>query len=136
MNKELLFRIIHSANQLSVYGAVSKCCEEFGLKPEERGPKFAHKENSVNGEMLKNVASQEVKSFVFAPCTKAASGNGLRENIQNFESLTKTIQFTRFCELASFWYRVDVGMKYKTVLGVKVEFGDFIPARRENILPR
>ena len=63
LNTELLFRIIHSANQLSIYGAVSKCCEEFGLKPEERGPKFADKENSVNGEMLKSVASQGSEIF-------------------------------------------------------------------------
>ena len=35
-NTELLFRTIHSANQLSIYGAVSTWCEEFGLKPNER----------------------------------------------------------------------------------------------------
>ena len=136
LNTKLLFRIVHSANQLSINGAVSKWSEEFGLKPEERGPKFADKENSVNGEMLKSVASQEMKSLLFAPWTKASSRNGLRENLQNFESLTKTFQFTRFCELASLWYRVDVGMKYNTVLGVNDLFGDSIPACRENILPR
>ena len=121
-NTELLFRIIHSANQLSIYGAVSQRCEEFGLKPEERGPRFADKENSVNREMLESVGSQEKKSLVFAPRTKAASGNG------------KTIPLTRICELASFWYRVDVGLKYKTILDVVDGFGDFIPACREYIL--
>ena len=43
-NTELFFRIIHSANQLSIHGVVSKWCEEFGLKFEERRPKFADKE--------------------------------------------------------------------------------------------
>ena len=31
-NAELLFRKIHSANQLSIYGAVSSWCEEFGQR--------------------------------------------------------------------------------------------------------
>ena len=35
-NTELLFRIIHSVNQLSIYGAVSNCCEQFGLTDEEK----------------------------------------------------------------------------------------------------
>ena len=35
-NKELLFRIIHSVNQLSMYGAVSNRCKQFGLTEEER----------------------------------------------------------------------------------------------------
>ena len=54
-NTELIFRIIHSVNQLSMYGAVSNWCEEFGLRPNERGPtseKFT-KENSVSKEILK-----------------------------------------------------------------------------------
>ena len=34
---ELLFRIIHSVNQLSVCGAVSNWCEQFGLTEEEKG---------------------------------------------------------------------------------------------------
>ena len=36
-NTELLFRIIHSVNQLSFYGAVSNWCERFGLTEEEKG---------------------------------------------------------------------------------------------------
>ena len=35
-NTELLYRTIHSANQLSIYGAVSNWCEEFGLNSNER----------------------------------------------------------------------------------------------------
>ena len=135
-NTELLFRIIQCANQLSFFGAFSTWWEELGLKPYERGPKLADKENSVHREMLKSVDSQEVKSVVFAQRTRAASGNGLRENLQNFQSLSNAIQYTRICELASFWYRVDVGMKYKTIPDVVHGFGDFIPACREYILPR
>ena len=35
-NVELLFRLIHSANKLSIYGGVSSWCEELGLRPNER----------------------------------------------------------------------------------------------------
>ena len=38
-NTELLFRIIHSVNQLSFYGTVSNWCEQFGLTEEEKGTK-------------------------------------------------------------------------------------------------
>ena len=34
-NSELLFRIIRSATELSIYGAVSDWCEEFGQEPNE-----------------------------------------------------------------------------------------------------
>ena len=30
-NTELLFQIIHSAKQLSIYGAVANWCQQFGL---------------------------------------------------------------------------------------------------------
>ena len=43
-NTELIFRIIHSANQLSVYGAVSSWFEEFALKPNEREPRRVRSE--------------------------------------------------------------------------------------------
>ena len=36
-NTELLFQIIHSVNQLSIYGAVTNWCEQFGLTEEEKG---------------------------------------------------------------------------------------------------
>ena len=38
-NTELLHRTIHSANQLSIYGAVARWCEDFGMKSDETLPK-------------------------------------------------------------------------------------------------
>ena len=37
MNTELLFQTVHSANQLSVYGAVANWCYEFGSTEDEKG---------------------------------------------------------------------------------------------------
>ena len=62
-NTELLFRTNHSANQLSVYGAVSSWCEEFGQRPNEKestSERFVAKENE---QVLKNVKPQEGKFF-------------------------------------------------------------------------
>ena len=61
-NTQFLFRTIHSANQLSIYGAVSSWCEEFGRKPNEKGStteSFVAKESE---QRQKNVKPQEVKT--------------------------------------------------------------------------
>ena len=89
-NTELLFRIIHSVHQLGMFGAVPNWCEQFGLTEEEKG-KEKQKE-SVAKVVSTYVKSQEVKLLVSPP--KRACGNGLRENIQDFESLSETIRFT------------------------------------------
>ena len=51
---------------------------------------------SVNKEILKGVKSREVNSLVSSP--RLASGNRLRENIQDSESLSEAIQFRKVCE--------------------------------------
>ena len=42
-----------------------------------------------------------------------ASKNIMRESLQNFESLSKAIQFTNVCENASIWHGVSAGMCFK-----------------------
>ena len=72
-------------------------------KMDEKGQeKILAKESPVNKEILMSVNSQEVNSLVSSPRTELVPRNRLRENIQNFESLSKTFQFTNVCELASF----------------------------------
>ena len=111
-NTELLFRIIHSVNQLSIYGAVSNWCEQFGLIEEEKRQE-KHNESVTRG-VLTSVKSQEVKHLVSSPWLEC--GNSLREIFQDFESLSETIRFTRVCEGASFVHRVSAGMSNKSDL--------------------
>ena len=47
---------------------------------------------------------KEVQLWVSSP--RPVSGTSLRENIQDFESLSETFRFTRVCEPASFKHRV------------------------------
>ena len=105
-NTEISHRTIHSANQLSVYGAVTSWCEEFGLKPDETSEMLKKTESD---QILKEVRPQEVNSLVQAPGNdEPAFGNRLRKCIQNFETLEKEIQFTRVCENATIFHRVSV----------------------------
>ena len=88
-NTELCFRIIHSSKsaQLSFYGAVSSWCEEFCPRPNERAD-FGKVRGKENVQLLKNVKPQEVNSLVQIPRSDdSASGNRLREWLQNFETL-------------------------------------------------
>ena len=67
-NTELFFRIIHSVNQLSIYGAVSNWCEQVGLTEEEKGQeRTLGKKESVTKCVLTSVNSQEIKLLVYAP---------------------------------------------------------------------
>ena len=104
------FWTLHSVNRLSIYGAVSNWCEQFGLTEEEKGQEKP--QESVTKDVVTCVKSQEVKLLASPP--KLAFGNSLQENIHDFESLDEKIQFTRVCELALFKHRVSAGRKYKT----------------------
>ena len=134
-NTELLFRIIHSVNQLSIYGAVSNWREQFGLTVEEKvQEKTPGKKESVTKSVLTSVQSQEVKLLVSSP--RRASGNSLREKIQDFESLSETIRFTRVCEDAIFVRRVSAGMSYKTRPDEDGCFSQISPLCRQYTLSR
>ena len=79
-NTELLFRIIHSVNQLSIYGAVSNWCEQFGLTEEEKGQeRHLGRKEYVTQSVLSSVNSQDVKVLVSS--LRLPSGNRVRRNI-------------------------------------------------------
>ena len=88
-------------------------CEQFGLTEEEKvQERPLGKKESVSKGVLISVKSQEVNLLVSSP--RLASGSSWRENIQDFESLSETIRFTRVCEDAIFVHRGSAGMSYKT----------------------
>ena len=83
--------------------------------------RFIH---SVNHLTIYGAKSQEGKLLVSSP--RPVSGNSLQEHIQDFESLSHTIRFTRVGELASFQHRVSAGMSYKTRPHEDDSFGQII----------
>ena len=72
------------------------------------------KGESVSKGVLTSVTSQEINFVVSSP--RPTLGSSLRENIQDFESLSETVRFTRVCEDAIFVHRDSAGMSYKTDL--------------------
>ena len=80
-NTDLWFRIIHSANQLSIYGAVSNWCEQFGLTEEGKGQvNPLGKKESVTKGVLRSVKNLLVSS------PRLASGSSLWENISSIHT--------------------------------------------------
>ena len=115
---------------LSIHGAVSNWCKQFGLTEEERELErpLARKESVTKG-VLSSVSSQELKLSVSSP--RLASGNRLQKNIRDFESLSGTNRFTRVCEDAVFTHRVSAGKSYKTRPHEDDGFGQLVPLFRE-----
>ena len=85
-NTELLFRIIHSVNQLTIYGAAANWCEQFDLTEEEKGRTSV----SVDNKILTSVPREEVQFSVSLPTR--ASGTSLQVNTLSFEALSSRIQ--------------------------------------------
>ena len=91
-NTELLFQIIHSANQFSMYGAVRSWSGQ--PSPNETEPileKFVTSEKSVNTVTLKSVSSQEISSLVDSARSRHVSGNRGRDDLQDIFFFTRTI---------------------------------------------
>ena len=70
LNTELLFRIIHSVNQLSIYGAALNWCEQFGLTEEEIGQERIRDQKRVYKCEVTNTTF--LKSNMLTPKTKLA----------------------------------------------------------------
>ena len=51
-------QLVHFANQLSIFGAVARWCEDFGMKSDETLPK------TINVKILKEVQPKELISLV------------------------------------------------------------------------
>ena len=101
-NTELLFRIIHSVNKLSISGAVSNWSEQFDRRPNENeltSERSAGKEDPVDEEVLKSANSQEVNSMVCDPKNSPASANRLRENLEIFELRSRPANLRKFASL-------------------------------------
>ena len=111
-NTELLFRIIYSVNQLIFTEQFRIGVNNFGLTEEEKRDKKNRKKNRGQKCIDKSEITSSETFGIFSP--RLVSWNSLRENIQDFESLSETIRFTRVCEGASFVHRVSAGMSYKT----------------------
>ena len=125
---DTIFRIIISANQLSVYGAVAALCEEFE----------SHQDRSWEPEILmgQSIVLGEVKAE--APLQNENPMNDQiiwQQCIEQFESLSPENKVSKFCKAAGFMRVVEVGQYFVTKnTGSLTQFRSV--ACREYTLPR
>ena len=60
---EFLFKIIFSANQLSIHGAVANWCYQFGMSEGEGPENASAQEDNFNKELMKKCGSRRSKLF-------------------------------------------------------------------------
>ena len=82
-NVEMLYRIIHSANQLCIHGAVTNWCETLGRTESEKRNNSGKEQTS---HLLNNheVKTEEISSSVEIPRAPPASGNRMRQRLLSF----------------------------------------------------
>ena len=125
---ETIFRIIISANQLSIYGAVAALCEEVENHPDGSGePEILMGQSIVLGEIKAEVHLQNENSMNHQILWQ--------QYIERIESLSPESKVSRFCMEAGFMRIVEVGQYFMTK-----DTGDFRQFRsvacREYTLPR
>ena len=99
---DAIYRIILSANQLSVYGAVAALCEEFESHQDRSGePEILMGQSIVLGEITAEVPSQNEDSMNDQIIWQ--------QYIQQIESLSLESKVSRFCKEAGFMRVLQVG---------------------------
>ena len=104
---ETVFRIIISANQLSIYGAVATICEEFET----------HQDGSGEPDVLmgQSIVLGEIKAEI--PLQNENSSNHQilwQQYMERIESLSPEIKVSRFYMEAEFVHVVEVGQYFMT----------------------
>ena len=106
---EVILRTVISVNQLSVYGAISKCSKGTG-KP-------VALDNPVTVVMPPEVSTTDQIS----PTDARAQGNLLRECEQKFANLPEQFQLTKLCSDAGLAKTVAKGQYFTTLDDTKLD---------------
>ena len=111
-NTELLFRTIHSANQLFIYGAPASWCEDLAQRIPGQTHVMLTSAAKENDQLSHKFEAQEVYSLVQTPRTNVpAAGGRLRVHHERFEELSNEIQITKACESVGFMRSVSLEPK-------------------------
>ena len=122
---DTIYRIILSANQLSVYGAVAAICDEYENQPDNTGePVILEGQSIVLGEVKAEAPAREESED---------SNILLQKYFQQVQSLSPENRLSKFCKEAGFMRVVEVGQYFVTR-----DAGEFnqTVACREYTLPR
>ena len=113
-NIDLLYRTVHSANQLSTHGAVTKRCETQSRT--DSGKKTHYGSESARRKSREiDMKREELKSLVDIPKLPNALGNRMLQNVDNFESMSRGGQIEFLRTPAGFYHTVQVGRIFTTI---------------------
>ena len=106
---ETIFRIIVSANQLSLYGAVALICEEYEFFHERTGQPV------VRGQSSPSFVPSVIKTEVPLDCDDLALKDLLLQlNGERIEKLSQQDRLSKFCMDAGFLNVVEIGQYFMT----------------------
>ena len=106
---ETIFRIIVSANQLSLYGAVAEICEEYESLHERT------KRPVVMGQSSSSLVLSAIKTEVPLDCDDPAYQNFLLQQYgERIENLSQQDKMRIFCMDARFLNVVEIGQYFRT----------------------
>ena len=127
---ETIFRIIVSANQLTLYGAVAEICEEYESLHESTGRPV------VMGQSSSSLVLSAIKTEVPLDCDDGAHKDLLlQQNGERIEKLSQQDKLSKFCMDAGFLSVVENGPCFMTKdTGDLTQFNTV--ACREYTLPR
>ena len=104
---ETIFRIVVSANQLSLYGAVANMCEEYESLHDRSG-----QPDKVMGQ---SIVVSEIKTEVLLEYDIPSHQNLLLQRYEErIKSLSQTDRVSKFCMDAGFIHVVEIGQYFMT----------------------
>ena len=107
---ETIFRIIVSANQLSLYGAVAEICEEYESHHERTGRPIV-----MGGQSSSSFVSSVIKTEVPLDCEDPVNQDLLlQQNGERNKKLSQQDKLSKFCLDAGFLSVVDNGQYFMT----------------------
>ena len=106
---ETIFRIIVSANQLSLYGAVAEICEEYeSLHERTERP-------VVMGQSSSSLVFSVIKTEVLLDCDDPINQDLLLQQYEErIEKLSQQDKLRKFCMDAGFLNGVEIGQNFRT----------------------
>ena len=108
-NIDLLYRTVHSANQLCIYGAVTKWC---GTNSGEASQSRLESTRKTCPEI--QVKQEDFKSLVDIPRLPHASGNRMLQNLKDFSSMPFMSKIEYLRTTAKFYHPIKKGNYYAT----------------------
>ena len=114
-NIVFLFRTVHAANQLCIYGAVTKLYEK---QPEADSRKASEgrPESARRTPREIQIKQEERKSLVDIPRLPPALGHRMLQNLENFKLMPFMSKIESLRAAAKFYHPIEIGNYYVTTL--------------------